>query len=99
MNNIGLKRRGVERGTPDAAAVDYSYLNDCIGSRAAALLAGHTPKRIPTKPEKRNASRMDDGATEVLKFPNFDNANAAPQPNKIPPAPPRRHSTTASMRN
>src|SRR5437899_511881 len=77
----------------------YSDRNDSIGSRAAARLAGQTPKPKPTAAEKRNATTIELGSTAVFIPSATRRRIAPPPPIAIPPRPPSMQRTTASMRN
>ena len=58
-----------------------------------------TPKTTPTTAEKTNAIRIDDAEICVFHWANVLIAAAPPLPTTAPTKPPRRQSTTASMRN
>src|SRR3990172_12822750 len=91
------------RDSPDAqvgGVPGHSYLNASMGLRAAAFLAGYTPKNTPTKAEKVKERRMDHAGTDTGSFGTRKwRVPAQAIPTRIPPIPPATESGVDSRRN
>src|SRR5574341_2000097 len=70
-----------------------------MGSRPEAFRAGYKPKKIPTKAEKKKATRMEEGAIKVFQLAALERITEPNIPNKIPNKPPKSDKTNASIKN